>query len=112
MNVRAAWKKALRALMAAMLLAVAIGVASVEGGSSTVHASGNMYYVDSVGGNDANPGKSPALAWKTLANVNATTFSAGDQILYKRGGVLYGQLYPKGSGALVGGGASSVTIAA
>ncbi|MFC3803063.1 right-handed parallel beta-helix repeat-containing protein [Cohnella sp. GCM10012308] len=109
-KVKEAWKKAIRTGLAAILFAVAIGGASVGGGPSIVHAAGNMYYVDAAGGNDANLGTSPALAWKTLSKVNATTFSAGDQILFKRGGVWYGQLYPKGSGALAGGVATPVTI--
>ena len=41
------------------------------------------YYVDSVGGNDANTGTDPGQAWQSLVNVNGTTFSAGDQILLK-----------------------------
>jgi PKD repeat protein len=58
------------------------------------------YYVDSVGGNDGWNGTSPSTAWQNLTKVNATTFSAGDQILLKANSVWNGQqLYPKGSGA-------------
>jgi len=59
------------------------------------------YYVDSAGGNDSWDGTSPSTAWQTLAKVNATTFSPGDQILLKAGSVWQGAgglLYPKGSG--------------
>lgn len=55
------------------------------------------YYVDPAG-NGANPGTSPASPWQSLAEVNATTFAPGDNILFKRGGTWTGMLYPKGSG--------------
>jgi hypothetical protein len=57
------------------------------------------YYVDSVSGNDANNGTSTSTPWKTLTKVNATTFAAGDYLLFKAGGSWTGQLNPKGSGA-------------
>jgi len=56
------------------------------------------YYVDAVAGSDAASGTSPATAWQTLAKVNATTFSAGDQILFHTDQSWAGQLKPKGSG--------------
>lgn len=45
------------------------------------------YYIDATGGNNSNNGLSPATAWKTMAKVNATSFSPGDFILFKRGEV-------------------------
>jgi len=57
------------------------------------------YYVDSVDGQDSNPGTTPATAWQSLAKVNSTTFLPGDRILLKSGSVWEGQLWPKGSGA-------------
>jgi hypothetical protein len=57
-----------------------------------------IYYVSVVSGDDANAGTSPRTAWKTLAKVNATTFSPGDRILFKSGSSWTGQLWPKGSG--------------
>jgi hypothetical protein len=42
------------------------------------------YYVSNIG-NDASLGTSQATAWRTLAKVNDTTFSAGDNILFRRG---------------------------
>ncbi|GGD51406.1 LamG-like jellyroll fold domain-containing protein [Paenibacillus nasutitermitis] len=57
------------------------------------------YYVDSVGGSDSNSGTSVSSPWKTLAKVNATTFQAGDKILFKAGSSWTGQLWPKGSGS-------------
>ena len=60
--------------------------------------SGTVFYVDSRGGHDANTGRSPAAAWKSLEKINATTFEPGDQILLKCGSLFRGQLWPKGSG--------------
>ncbi|MDZ4045444.1 MAG: right-handed parallel beta-helix repeat-containing protein [Rhodoglobus sp.] len=57
------------------------------------------YYVDAVSGSDSNAGTSPGAAWQSLAKVNATTFSAGDQILFHTDQSWAGQLWPKGSGA-------------
>lgn len=57
------------------------------------------YYLDSIAGNDANSGTSPASAWKSLSKVNATTFHPGDSLLLKAGSVWDGQLWPKGSGS-------------
>jgi hypothetical protein len=54
--------------------------------------------VDSVAGDDSNPGTSSGHAWKTLAKVNATTFQPGERILFKSGATWTGQLWPKGSG--------------
>ena len=59
---------------------------------------GTTYYVDSRAGNDANPGKSPEAAWKTLDRVNTITFQPGDRILLKSSSSFRGQLWPKGSG--------------
>ena len=46
---------------------------------------GTQYYVSSSGGNDGLDGLTQATAWKTLAKVNSSSFSAGDIILLKRG---------------------------
>jgi hypothetical protein len=43
------------------------------------------YYVDTARPNDTGDGLSEGTAWKTLAKVNAMTFSPDDQILFKRG---------------------------
>ena len=56
------------------------------------------YYVSNAG-NDTNSGLTEALAWKTLAKVNAATFVAGDNILFKKGDSFYGSLTIKNSGA-------------
>ena len=56
------------------------------------------YHVDCAAGADERDGRSPATAWRSLARVNATTFSPGDSILLKRGMRCAGTLWPKGSG--------------
>jgi hypothetical protein len=58
----------------------------------------DVYHV-SPDGNDANDGRSPAKAWKTVAKVNATTFAPGDQILFARGGEWRESLKASSSGA-------------
>lgn len=65
---------------------------------STSRSAGHSYYVDSIAGNDENPGTSVAAPWKTLEKVNRSTFSGGDVILFKSGSRWTGQLWPKGSG--------------
>jgi parallel beta-helix repeat protein len=57
------------------------------------------YYV-SNSGNDSNSGLTAILAWKTLANVNALTFKAGDQILFQKGDTFYGTITVKNSGSV------------
>ncbi|MEO7776444.1 MAG: right-handed parallel beta-helix repeat-containing protein [Fibrobacteria bacterium] len=57
------------------------------------------YYLDAASGDDGRAGTSEALAWKTLAKVNAAVCQPGDSILLKSGGSWAGQLSPKGSGA-------------
>src|SRR5579872_5292370 len=44
-----------------------------------------VYYVDCAAANDSGAGTSPASAWKTIAEVNASSFVAGDSILFNRG---------------------------
>ena len=55
--------------------------------------------MSSVGGSDSNDGCSTSTPWQTLANVNATTFAAGNQILFAKGGAWSGALTPQGSGS-------------
>ena len=53
-------------------------------------AEGRVFYVDSVAGNDANKGDSPALAWASLEQVNDAELQPGDTVRFKRGGVWRG----------------------
>jgi len=57
-----------------------------------VHTLGTIsvtnYYISSSTGNDANNGRSPATAWKTLAKLNTTfwqNLNPGDSVLFCRG---------------------------
>ena len=45
------------------------------------------YFVDITNGNDTNSGTTSELPWKTINKVNLemSTFSAGDSILFKKG---------------------------
>jgi phosphodiesterase/alkaline phosphatase D-like protein len=52
--------------------------------ATTAPSSGNTYYIDQVGGNDANAGTSSGAAWKTIGKVNGYSFNNGDNILLKR----------------------------
>jgi hypothetical protein len=49
------------------------------------------YYVSPVG-NDANTGSDPAQPWQTIAKVDATSFRAGDSILFQAGQSFGGNL--------------------
>ena len=69
------------------------------GTSSGTGAPGTAYYVDASAGNDSNNGQSPTTAWRTIAKVNASSFSAGDQVLFERGEVWREQLTVSSSGS-------------
>lgn len=63
--------------------------------SITVLAQNKTYYInqntpEDGGGNDANSGLSPILAWKTIAKANTTSFKAGDKILLFSAGSWHG----------------------
>ncbi|MHC4149805.1 MAG: right-handed parallel beta-helix repeat-containing protein, partial [Planctomycetota bacterium] len=62
-------------------------------------AHGTDYYIDSVGGDDGNPGTSPSQAWRTLTKVNNTSFAPGDSILFKYDCQWDGQLILSSSGS-------------
>jgi hypothetical protein len=79
--------------LAALLIASLV----VCGGLAIPAAAASAYYVDCSAG--TNGDGSQSSPWNNLASVNATTFSAGDSILLKRGTTCSGQLWPKGSGA-------------
>ncbi|NIG53855.1 DNRLRE domain-containing protein [Chitinophaga sp. Cy-1792] len=65
--------------------------------SAVTGAGGTVYYVDPAG-SDTSAGTSTTAAWQSIAKVNSMTFSPGDQILFKSGGVWNDTLHPKGSG--------------
>jgi hypothetical protein len=49
-----------------------------------VFEGGATYYV-AHGGSDANSGKSPSTAWRTIAHVNTRSFKAHDKVLFQGG---------------------------
>lgn len=55
------------------------------------------YYVDSINGNDANPG-TLAAPWRSLAKVNAAKLAPGQSVGFKRGRVWREALRPRESG--------------
>ncbi|MET8340844.1 carbohydrate binding domain-containing protein [Streptosporangium canum] len=79
------------------LLTVLAAVTAAGLLQAPAHADDTAHYVDcSAATNGTGTVASP---WNNLATVSATTFGPGDTILFKRGTVCTGQLYPKGSGA-------------
>jgi hypothetical protein len=52
----------------------------------------NVYYFDSVNGNDKNDGKSEATAWANLKKINNLRLSPGDQLLFKAGSTFNGSI--------------------
>ncbi|HHZ93874.1 TPA: hypothetical protein EYN98_23475 [Candidatus Poribacteria bacterium] len=58
---------------------------------SSVWAKGNQtsYYVDAVTGSGTNNETSEATAWQSSSKVNTSSFSPGDQILFKFGLVFW-----------------------
>lgn len=61
---------------------------------AAVAVSAATYYVDSEAGRDSNSGTTPASAWRSLEKVNALRAKPGDKVLFKRGGLWRGTLYP------------------
>ena len=72
--------------------------ASEGGNIDNVVVDPQAYYIDAVNGNDANDGKTPQTAWKTLAKLNSITINAGNKLLFRTGQKWYGKLEIKNSG--------------
>jgi hypothetical protein len=81
-----------------LMLLMALSSRALSSRASDLARYGRAYYVNSGTGSDSNSGTAEASAWKSLAKVDAVTFSPGDRILFKSGDVFTGQLWPKGSG--------------
>ena len=62
--------------------------------ASTFCGQAATWHVDSVGGDDAADGATPATAWRSLDRVNRATLAPGDRVLFKRGGLWRGTLHP------------------
>lgn len=62
-------------------------------------AGGDVYYVDSINGDDANAGTSQSAPWRTIGKVNQNSYHPGDHILFKAGGTWTQEtLSPRGAG--------------
>ncbi|MFA5190837.1 MAG: right-handed parallel beta-helix repeat-containing protein [Verrucomicrobiia bacterium] len=72
---------------AALALFAAMTTEAADAASDPV-----TYYVDSVGGRNANAGTSPETAWQDFANINGRTLGAGERLLIKRGSVINQEL--------------------
>lgn len=59
----------------------------------------HTYYIDAEAGNDNNQGQSTNRAWKSFKNISALKWSAGDQLLLKRGSRFNEVLKISGKGA-------------
>jgi hypothetical protein len=57
----------------------------VQPSATAQSVGGNVFYVDSIDGDDANPGTGSDKAWKTLTPVHSNTFLPGDVIHFRRG---------------------------
>ncbi|MFI1092691.1 ricin-type beta-trefoil lectin domain protein [Streptomyces sp. NPDC020917] len=93
----ARWRRRLTTLAAALAIPVSwLSLAAAAPAHAAPAASSSAHYVDCS--KSRNGSGSQSSPWNALATVNATTFRAGDQILFARGTTCNGTLAPKGSG--------------
>lgn len=78
--------RAVAGVLLALMLAPATGVIASGSGSAPT------YYLDPAG-NDANPGTSPNLPWRSVARINGTYLAPGSRLLFKRGGLWRERLF-------------------
>ena len=70
-----------------------LGVIPIPAGAALPPQAGSLhYFVDSLGGSDANPGTSEDLPWRTLAPVRSHAFLAGVFVNFMRGSAWTGGL--------------------
>ncbi len=74
---------------------------SCSGGGQSSAVQTPAFYVDAVGGNDANSGTAPGSPWKSLAKVSGSQFQAGSLIYLKRGSTWNEQLTIPSSGITI-----------
>ncbi len=86
-------KKILSGLLAAVMALSCFTVLSYA-----IPIPGKTYYVDNVSGSDNNDGSSPLTAFQTITKAGSLTYSPGDTLLFKRGGVFAGGFSAHGSG--------------
>ncbi|MBT3381851.1 MAG: hypothetical protein HN742_08960 [Lentisphaerae bacterium] len=58
------------------------------------------YYIDSVGGVNANAGTSPDAAWRDFTNINGKTLGPGERLRIKRGSVINQELQVSARGTV------------
>lgn len=75
---------------------------STEGASSTQESNvfppaidGEAYYVDSENGDDANDGRSPETAFRTISRANEVVLKNGESLLFRSGYKFEGSLAPR-----------------
>lgn len=66
--------------------------------AATITNGATTYYVDSLGGKNANTGTAPQSAWQDFSNINNRTLAAGERLLIKRGSVINQELNIGASG--------------
>lgn len=66
-----------------------------------LHVFATTYYISSAG-NNANNGISPGTPWKTITKLNSvfSSLNPGDNILFKRGDIFYGEIIVNKSGRI------------
>ena len=64
----------------------------------SVHTHAKTFYVDASKGSDSNSGTEKTKPWRSIAKVNASAFSPGDSICFKKGETWTGQLDIRHSG--------------
>jgi hypothetical protein len=67
-----------------------VGAQPSTSGVPSPTAGGQVFYVDSVHGNDSNTGLSPAQAWQSLSKVAAAKLQPGDVVAFARGDTFTG----------------------
>ncbi len=85
-----------RVISLALIFAILLSCTAVS--TNAFASSGETYYIDSISGDDSNTGTSENNAWKTIEKASSMTYSAGDKILFKAGGIYAGTFKAKGNG--------------
>ncbi len=81
-----------------LILALSVVISSFVIGFTVNATNETVYYVDSIYGDDSNSGTSESSAWKTAERASQQTYSQGDKILFKAGGVYTDTFTANGSG--------------
>jgi hypothetical protein len=94
-------RRLLYVLAGAALLAVTVTSCYFRGSEAVSKSGrGTTYYINCAHGDDSNTGTSIRSPWVSLTRANTVRFLPGDSLLLARSSICYGQLWPKGSGAV------------